>query len=157
MEVGAMLPQVQRHFLRAWVASMVAVTATLAGCGREESPETQVRAVIAAGEAAAEERDLVGVLEHVSPVFRDENGGGPDELKQYLRGSFLTHQSVHLLTRVESVEFPYRDYARVQLRVGMLGREAAGTATLDLAADAKEIVLELALEDDEWKVVRAAW
>jgi hypothetical protein len=39
----------------------------------------------------------------------------------------------------------------------MLGREAAGAATLDLAADVKEIVLELALEDDEWKVVRAAW
>jgi hypothetical protein len=157
MEVGAMLPQVQRHFLRAWVATMVAVTATLAGCGREESPETQVRAVIAAGEAAAEERDLAGILEHVSPAFRDERGGGPEELKQYLRGYFVLHQSVHLLTRVESVEFPYRDYARVQLKVGMLGREAAGATTLDLAADVQEIVLELALEDDEWRVVRAAW
>jgi hypothetical protein len=157
MEVGAMLPQVQRHCLRAWIATMVAVTATLAGCGREESPETQVRAVIAAGEAAAEERDLARVLGHVSPAFRDGNGGGRDELKQYLRGYFVMHPSVHLLTRVVSVEFPYRDYARVQLEVGMLAREATGAATPDLAADVKEIVLELALEDDEWKVVRAAW
>jgi len=152
-----MLPQVQRYFLRVSASAMVAAAAMLAACGREEPPETQVRAVIAAGEAAAEARDLAGILEHVSPAFRDEHGGGPDELKQYLRGYFVMHQSVHLLTRVESVEFPYRDYARVRLQVGMLGREQAGVTSLDLAADVKEIVLELALEDDEWRVVRAAW
>jgi hypothetical protein len=152
-----MLPQVRRHFPLAWAAALVAVTGLLAGCGREESPEAQVRSVIAAGEAAAEARDVGGLLELVSPAFRDANGGGPDELKQYLRGYFVMHPSVHLLTRVESVEFPYRDYARVQIEVGMLGRETAGAASLDLAADVKEIVLELALEDDEWKVVRAAW
>lgn len=152
-----MLPQARMYFLPACVAALLIVTAALPGCGREESPETRVRAIIAAGEAAAEERDLAGILEHVSPAFRDGNGGGRDELKQYLRGYFVMHQSVHLLTRVESVEFPYRDYARVQLRVGMLGRETADATTLDLAADIKEIVLELALEDDEWKVVRAAW
>ncbi len=152
-----MLPQVKRHFLRASAVAIVAVTTVFAGCSREESPEEQVRAVIAAGEAAAEARDLSGILEHVSPAYRDEHGGGPDELKQYLRGYLVMHQSVHLLARVESVEFPYRDYARVQLKVGMLGRESAGATSLDLAADVKEIVLELALEDDEWKVVRAAW
>jgi hypothetical protein len=151
-----MLPQVRWRCLRAWVAAAVLVAA-LAGCGREESPETQVRSVVAAGEAAAEARDVGGVLELVSPAFRDEHGGGPDELKQSLRGYFVMHPSVHLLTRVESVEFPYRDYARVQLKVGMLGRETADAASLDLAADVKEIVLELALEDDEWRVVRAAW
>lgn len=152
-----MLPQVQRHFLRALAGAIVAATMVFAGCGREESPEAQVRTVIAAGEAAAEARDLSGILEHVSPSFQDGNGGGPDELKQSLRGYFVMHQSVHLLTRVESVEFPYRDYARVRLQVGMLGRESAGATSMDLAADVKEIVLELALEDDEWKVVRAAW
>jgi hypothetical protein len=113
--------------------------------------------VVAAGEAAAEARDVGGVLELVSPAFRDEHGGGPDELKQSLRGYFVMHPSVHLLTRVESVEFPYRDYARVQLKVGMLGRETADAASLELTADVKEIVLELQLEDDEWRVVRAAW
>jgi len=152
-----MLPQLTRHFLRAWVAALVASTVTLAGCGRDESPEAQVREVIAAGEAAAEERDLGSLLEMVSPTFRDGNGGGRDELRQYLRGYFVMNQSVHLLTRVESVEFPYRDYARVKLSVGMLGRASTGASSLDLAADAKEIVLELKLEDDEWKVVRATW
>ena len=64
---------------------------------------------------------------------------------------------IPLLTRIDSVEFPYRDLARVRVTVGTLGREAAGATTFELAADISEIVLELKLEDDEWKVVRAAW
>ena len=78
-------------------------------------------------------------------------------MKQTLRGYFVTHQSIALLIRVDSVEFPYRDLARVRFTVGTLGREAAGTTAFDLATDINEIVLELKLEDDEWKVVRAAW
>jgi hypothetical protein len=152
-----MLPQSHVSWLRVSVATVVAAAVLLGGCGSRESPETQVRAVIAAGEAAAEERDLGGVLEHVSPAFRDESGRGPDDLKQYLRGYFVIHQSVHLLSRVESVEFPYRDYARVQLKVAMVGREASSGASLDLAAEVQDVVLELQFEDGEWKVVRAAW
>jgi hypothetical protein len=152
-----MLPQAHGLFLRVMAGAMLAASVGLGGCASEETPEAQVRAVIAAGEAAAEERDLAGILEHVSPAFRDEQGAGPDELKQYLRGYLVMHQSVHVLTRVESVEFPYRDYARVQLKVGMLGRETAGATTLDLAADVHDVVLELQFEDDAWKVVRAAW
>jgi len=151
-----MLPQARRYLLRAMAGGALAVV-MLGGCGEKGTPETQVRAVIAAGEAAAEARDLSGILEYVSPSVRDENGAGRDELKQYLRGYLVTHQSVHLLTRIESVEFPYRDFARVQLKVGTLGRETAGAAAFDLAADMKNVVLELQLEDDGWKVVRAAW
>lgn len=151
-----MLPQARRYFL--WALAVGALAAVmLGGCGEKGTPDAQVRAVIAAGETAAEARDLGGILEHVSPSFRDGNGAGRDELKQYLRGYLVTHQSVHLLTSIESVEFPYRDFARVQLKVGMLGRETAGAAAFDLAVDMKNVVLELQLEDDGWKVVRAAW
>jgi len=152
-----MLPQPHGLLLRLTTGMMLAACVALGGCAKEQTPEAQVRAVIAAGEAAAEDRDLARIMGHVSPAFRDGQGAGPDELRQYLRGYLVMHQSVHLLTRVESVEFPYRDYARVQLKVGMLGREAAGAASLDLAAEVHDVVLELQLEDDEWKVVRAAW
>jgi hypothetical protein len=151
-----MLPQARRYFLRAMAGGALAIV-MLGGCGEKGTPDAQVRAVIAAGEAAAEARDLGGILEHVSPAYRDGNGAGRDELKQYLRGYLVTHQSVHLLTSIESVELPYRDFARVQLAVGTIGRERAGAAALDLAADMKNVVLELQLEDDGWKVVRAAW
>lgn len=152
-----MLPQLNRRRLPAVAGLLLAASLCLGGCGKPEAPEAQVRALLAAGEAAAEARDLSGVLEHVSEDYRDARGGGRDELRQYLRGYFVMHQSVHLLTRVESVEFPYRDYARVRLTLGTLGREAAGATALDLAADVHDVVLELQLEDDAWRVVRAAW
>jgi hypothetical protein len=152
-----MLPQVHRLLLRVMAGTLLAAGVWLGGCAGEATPDAQVRAVIAAGEAAAEDRDLAGILEHVSPAFRDEQGRGADELEQYLRGYLVMHQSVRLLTRIESVEFPYRDYARVRLKLGTLGREASDAASLELAADVHDVALELKLEDQAWKVVRAEW
>jgi hypothetical protein len=126
-------------------------------CSPSGTPDALVRAVIVRGEAAAEARDLSGVMDLVSPTFQDGGGGNRDDLKQYLRGYFVTHQSVHLLTRVDSVEFPYSDMARVSLRLGTLGRETAGTSAFDLAADVHDVELELQLEDGEWRVTRANW
>jgi len=152
-----MLPQVSRFGVRCAAVLVATAAIALAGCSEETTPEARVRAVIAAGEAAAEERDLAGILALVSGEFRDDRGGGRDELKQSLRGYLVMHQSVHLLTRIDSIEFPYRDYARVQLTVGTLGREAAGATAFDVAGDAYDVALELQLEGDEWKVTRAAW
>jgi hypothetical protein len=152
-----MLPQVHGLLLRVMAGTLLAVGVWLGGCASEAKPDAQVRAVIAAGEVAAEDRDVAGILEHVSPAFRDEQGQGPDELEQYLRGYFVMHQSVRLLTRIESVEFPYRDYARVRLKLGTFGREASDTASLEFAADVHDVALELKLEDQAWKVVRAEW
>jgi len=153
-----MVPQVRRLFLPVTTAgAWLVAAAMLVGCAEKTAPEEEVRAVIAAGEEAAEARDLSGILEHVSASFSDEHGGGRDELKQYLRGYLVTHPSVHLLTHVESVEFPYEDFARVELTVGTLGREAAGATAFDLAADVHDDVPVPVPEDDEWRVVRAAW
>jgi len=152
-----MLAQIRPIRLLGASVAIVAAGAMLAGCAKPESPEARVRAVIAAGELAAEAGDLSGILEHVSPAFRDAQGGDRDELRRYLGGYLLTHRSVHLVTRIDSVEFPYRDLARVHLAVGSVGREAAAEGALALAADVNDVVLELALEDDGWRVVRAEW
>lgn len=129
----------------------------LADCGPKQTTEAQVRAVIAQGEAAAEARDMAALMELVAPAFRDEQGGGREELKQYLRGYIVTHQSIHLLTKVDSVELPYRDMAKVSLTVGTLGRDAAAASALDLAADVYDVQLELQLADGDWRVTRASW
>ena len=60
-----------------------------------------------------------------------------------------------LLTRIDSIEFPYRDMARVDLTVGSLGREATEDSSFDLAADVEQLSIELQLDDGEWKVTRA--
>jgi hypothetical protein len=128
-----------------------------AACGPRGTPDAQVRAVIARGEAAAEARDLSALVDLVSPTFQDGRGGNRDELKQYLRGYFVTHQSIRLLIRVDSVEFPYKDMAKVSLTLGTVGRETADASAFDLAADVHDVELEFQLEDGEWRVTRAGW
>jgi hypothetical protein len=136
---------------------MVAAAAWLAACAPQTTPEQQVREVIATAESAAEARDLSALMQLVSPRYDDEQGGSAVELTRTLRGYFLAYPSVHLLTRIESVEFPYKDMARVHLTVGTLGRKATAADTLQLAADVHEVDLELQLERGEWKVTRASW
>jgi len=160
-----MLPQLLKSFLVRFLAPgfrpgvvMLAVLVTfVAGCGESQTPDARVREVIAQGEQAAEARDLSGIMDLVAPAYTDGQGGGRDELKQYLRGYLVAHQSIHLLTKVDSVEFPYRDMAKVNLTVGTLGREAAAATAFDLAADVYDVELELALDDGKWRVTRASW
>jgi hypothetical protein len=152
-----MLPQSSRVVRRFASGALTALLLAASGCGAPVTPESRVRAVVAEGERAAEARDLGGLMALVSPDFQDGRGGDREELKRYLRGYFVMHQSVHLLTRIESVEFPYEDYARVRLTIGALGRESAAATALDLAADVHDVALELRLEGDEWRVVRAEW
>jgi hypothetical protein len=137
------------------IFSIAAITSLLAGCSTPDDPKVALRAVVTAGEEAAEARDLSALMDFVSPAFADEQVGDREGLKNYLRGYLMTHQSVHLLTRIDEIEFPYRDYARVELTVGTLGRETASATAFDVAADVHDLVLELQLVDDKWKVVRA--
>ena len=139
------------------IAAATLLALLVSACGPSGTPESRVRAVVAQGEEAAEARDLSALVDLVSPGFQDGRGGNRDDLKQYLRGYFVTHQSIHLLVRVDSVEFPYSDMARVSLTLGTLGRESAGASAFDLAADVHDVELELQLEDGEWRVTRASW
>src|SRR6201999_2200915 len=93
-----------------WVA-----LALFAGCSSDGSPEQQVRAVIESMELAAEERDVGDLMEHISVSYRDAQGQDRAEASRYARGYFVANQSVHLLTRIESLEFPSPDEARVKL------------------------------------------
>jgi len=122
-------------------------------CGGAQSPESQVRAVIETGEAAAEARDLPALMDLVSPDYQDDSGRDSRELRNYVHGYLIANQSIRLLTRIDSIEFPYRDMARVDLTIGSLGREATEDSSFDLAAE--QLSIELQLDDGEWKVTRA--
>jgi len=134
-----------------WVA-----LALLTACSDPASPEQQVRGVIASMETAAEARDVGDLMEHVSANFRDGQGQDRAEASRYARGYFVANQSVHLLTRIESLEFPSPDEARVKLQVGMAGRAGEPGAS-SLTADLYDFDLALIREGDEWKLSYAEW
>ena len=125
------------------------------GCGQPDSSESQVRKTIAAIEAAAEDRDVGDVMDSISPEFRSPYGQNPDELRQYLYGLFIANQSIHLLTRINTLEFPAPDEARVNVTVGMASREAESANAWNLAAEVHEFDLTLRKEGPAWKVIYA--
>lgn len=127
----------------------------LAGCGSADPPEVQVRAVIEAAEKAVEARDVSAVMELVSPEYRDVEGRQTRDLSQYLRGYFIANQSIHLLTRIDSIEFPATGVAEVALVVAMVGQEAEADSAWDLAADIHQIKLTLMQEGNDWRVTHA--
>jgi len=143
--------------MRAFRLLLLATVALLASCGDANSPEQQVRAVIEKMETAAEARDVSELVEHLSSEYRDANGMTPDEAARYARGYFIANQSIHLLTRVEQIEFPLPDEARARVLVGMVGQDADAAGKWDLAADLYEFKLALRQEDGEWKVSFAQW
>jgi hypothetical protein len=145
-----------RLFLSRSPCSWVALTLLLAACADEASPEQQVRAVIESMEVAAEARDVGDLMEHISTNYRDAQGQDRTEASRSARGYFIANQSVHLLTRIESLEFPAPDEARVKLQVGMAGRGGEpGAASLN--ADLYDFDLALIREGGEWKVSHADW
>ena len=127
----------------------------LAACSDPQSPEARVRAVIDGMQAAAEARDASDVMDFVAADFRSADGQDFAEMQRYLLGYLLAHQSVHLWTRIDSLEFPVAGEARVQLSVGMAGK-SAGAGPAQLSADLQQLDLVLRQQQGEWKVVYAA-
>lgn len=143
---------------RTWAGTALALVAgVLGGCGDGDSPEQQVRDVIEAIEVAAESREVSDLMQHLSKNYRDGDGNGRDDASRYVRGYFIANQSIHLLTRVEEVQFLSSEEARANVLVGMVGREAAASGAWDLAADLYEFDVALARESGEWKVTYARW
>jgi ketosteroid isomerase-like protein len=138
-------------------ATLLLLCLGLSGCGRETSPEEELRAVVAAAEEAAEARDASALFELIAVDYRDGHGNGIEEIQRYLRGYLIAHQSIHLLVRIDEVELLATDLARLRATVGMLGQERDGAAAWDLAADVYEFDLTLARENSDWQVTRADW
>jgi len=129
----------------------------LAACSREPSAEDRIREVIAAAETAAEARDLSDVMALVSDRYSDLRGQDKAAIRDLMRGYFLINQSIHLLLRIEDLEFPANNMASARVTVGMLGRQDAGGNDWSLAADVYEFEIRLLNEDDEWRLISAEW
>jgi hypothetical protein len=144
--------------LAGWLLATGLSMAALAGCGRGSTPEDEVRAYVAAAEAAAEARSASALFDLVAADYRDERGNGAAEIKRYIRGFLIANQSIHLLTRIDEIEIVGEGVARVRVTVGMLGREAsAGESAWDLAASVYEFDLTLVQDDGDWRVTHADW
>lgn len=93
----------------------------------------------------------------IADDYADARGRTAADLRNALHGWLISHQSIRLITRIDSIEPEGTELARLQVTVGMLGRDAQAGAAWDLAADVQRLDLQLARDGGEWRVVRADW
>ena len=127
----------------------------LAACGSPGTPEDAVRALVDEAEAAAEARNASALKDLVADDYADARGRDAGDIRALLHAWLVAHPSVELLTRVDSVELEGTELARVEVTVGMIGREAKGESDWDLAADVERLELRLARDGGDWRVVSA--
>jgi hypothetical protein len=129
--------------------------ALLGACAREPSPEDQVREVIAAAEVATEARDLSDVMDLVAENYTDSRGQDKEAIRNLMRGFFFVNQSVHLLMRVESIEFPADELADARIAVGLLGRQSQ--EDWSFVVETYEFDVRLQHDEGEWRLQSAEW
>ena len=130
----------------------------LAGCSKRETPEQQVRALIARAEQAASARRAAELRGYLSEHYRDDEGRDKRTLDAIIRLTVLRHESIHLLTRISEVSVPQSGSARAVVYVAMAGQPLAGAGEITrLQADLHRFELAFAQENGEWKVIGARW
>jgi hypothetical protein len=141
------------YALRLVLAFGIAATA---GCGRAD-PHTELRQVIAAAEAAAEERDGGYFRELLSPAYGDARGNDRDALLNLVRGYLLAHSNIEIISTIDEIELQGADAARLVLRAALVGRRAGESRFGGIDGQMYLVELELVNDDSDWRVIGAQW
>ncbi len=137
--------------MKSRIALALLLTAALA-CGEGPTPEQEVRAVLAALEAAAESGGAGDFAELISAGYEDPYGHDREKLRAFV--AFHVMQSGRgreLIVRVRDVQFPEPERAAVTLAVGLAGAGAR------LAAEVYAVDMDLTREDETWRISWAQW
>jgi hypothetical protein len=126
-----------------------------AACGPAGTPEDEIRALVDEVEQLAEARDAGELRAMIADDYRDAGGRDASDIRNLLHAWLVAHPSVNLLTRIDSIELEGTEQARVQVTIGMLGREAKGDSDWDLAADIERLDIRIARDGGDWRVVGA--
>lgn len=132
-----------------WLAAVVA------GCGVSD-PEAELRELVAAAEAAAEERDGAFFRAALAQGFRDARGNDRDAMLNLVRGYLLAHSNIEIITRVEHVHLANEDAANVVVHAAIVGRRAGQSLLDGIDGQMYRIDLELVRAGD-WQVIGARY
>ena len=119
-----------------------------------QTPEQQIKAVIADIEQGIEERSLSQVMEHISDDYHDHKGRSKKDIKRYVQLQILRNQNITILSRVKSLDIQ-NDIASVELSAAA----AARGSELNIAsvrADTHKASVVLKSDSGDWKVISAS-
>lgn len=148
------MPHPARTALRLVLALAVCVGVSGPGCGGEpETPEAQVRRLLAELEEALEGGDVAAVKDHVSEAYEDAYGHDRQALGAFLTFQVMRHGSRHLLVRVRDVALRDDGRATVLVHAGLAGTGGAAA----LSAEVYEVEMDWIREDGAWRLLWADW
>lgn len=144
--------------MRSVTGMVVGLAAALAaGCGGPPDPTAQIRDLLAGAASAAEQRDSGYFRDLLGAAYRDAHGNDRDDMLRLVRGYFLTHGSVTIVSHIDSVELEGKDAARAVLHAGLIGRRAGESLLGGTEGDLYRVEVELVAQDGTWRVIRADW
>ena len=126
-------------------------------CSDDDSTEDQIRHLIENAVQAAEDRRLDGLSDLMHSDFIDQRGNNRQQLAKLLRVYFFRHKSIHLFTRIDSIEMLTANQASVSLHVAMAGTVISDVNALSsLSARIYRFELQL-IKQDDWLLRHASW
>jgi len=127
----------------------------MAGCGEPASePEEELRAWVATGVEAAEDKDRRTIMSMISSAYADARGNEPGDLDNLLRIYFLRQNRIVLLPTIDEITVYDETAGKIDLTVGMAG---TNDRMLGFSADAYRFVLELEKDGGDWQLISARW
>ena len=147
----------KRLFLLGLSALLVAVVLTSA-CKKPMSEEDKIRAMINDTADLAKDKDIKGILAHVSKDYRDPEGNDRNALKGILFVYLQGYEKVGVFVRDVQVTVN-GDQAEAQVKVILTGGQDPDKMgdMVPKSGGGYLIELKLAKQDGDWMVVRATW
>lgn len=137
---------------------LAALALLVCACAPADAPETRVRAVLAALEAAVEARDVGAMKDALSPDYKDAQGNDRRAVLGMATAHFMRNQSVYVLSRIRSLEIPEPGFARADALVALAGVPIRDPLSLPgVNADLYRFDVRLREEAGTWRIVSAAW
>jgi hypothetical protein len=132
--------------------------ALLAGCKGRKSPRQLIQEAIVAAKEGAEEKDISGIAELLSPQYKDTNDQDRAAVLGMVRLQFLRAQSIYLFMRIPAIHVQGPDRAEATVLVAMASTPiAAATQLAGLSANLYKFELQFATEGGKWRVLTASW
>ncbi len=147
----------KRLLILAALALLVAV-ALLPACKKPVSEEDRIKTMINETADLARQKDIKGILEHISKDYKDPDGNDNNAVKGLLFVYFQEYEKVGLFVRDIQVTVN-GDEAEAKIKVILTGGEDPDTMgdVVPESGGGYLIDLKLAKEDGEWMVVRGTW
>ncbi len=122
------------------------------------TPEDEIRAFIAQGVEAAENRNSGDLEEMIHPQYSDQKGFNQDRLIKMVKLYFFRHKNIYLFTKIDEIKIFSDQEALVTLHVAMAGQAISSLSMLSsLRAQIYRFELDLVKQGDKWMLQHAEW